>query len=167
MGVAASFAEMQESSAVVLPCFGIEIFTCCGFRWSRVGSVEGWKPLSSDPLNDLDEFVTTVSLTSGQTNQFPRFGNEDGLLRGIAHHGDTSSSAELQKPFLTKLAKRPEHRVRVDPEHGSQVSGRRQSFTWEGFPVADGPADLCRNLLMQGGQFVKVNLDMDTQHGDN
>jgi hypothetical protein len=123
--------------------------------------------VSPDPLDDLDEFVSTVTLTSGQTNQLPRLGNEDGLLWSIAHHGDTSSSAEVQKPFLAKSAKRPEHRVGVDPEHGSQVPGRRQSFTWLGFPVGDGPADLCCHLLMQGSQFVKVNLDMDIQHSDN
>jgi hypothetical protein len=96
----------------------------------QLAELRGRKLVSSDPLDDLDEFVSTVTLTSGQTNQLPRFGNEDGLLWGIAHHGDTSSSAELQKPFLTKLAKGPEHRVGVDPEHGSQVSGRRQAFTW-------------------------------------
>lgn len=83
----------------------------------------------SDPLDYLDEFVSTVTLASGQTNQLPSLGNEEGLFGGIAHHGDTSSSAELQKPFVSQDAKSTEHGVGVDAEYRRQILGRWQALS--------------------------------------
>jgi hypothetical protein len=99
----------------------------------QLAQSNGGEPVSSDPLDDLDEFVSAVTLASGQTNQLPGLCDEDGPFRGIAHHGDTSSSPELKETFLTQDAKGTKDGVRVDFEHGCEVSCRRKPITWIGF----------------------------------
>ena len=64
------------------------------------------------------------------------------------------------RPSSLSVCKRPEHRVRVDPEHRRQVPSRREPLTGFRLTVGNGAADGGSDLFVQGDRAVEVDFHL-------
>lgn len=87
----------------------------------------------------------------------------DGALFRTPGHGDAATAAELEQPFVAEDAERPQDCVRVDAENGGEVARWGQPLAGFRLALRDRAAELGRNLLVEVGRFVPV--DLDAKHG--
>ena len=115
--------------------------------------------MSSEFLDDLDEFVGFVAVAPGVVEEF--FGAfDDGALFGSAGDGDAAAAAEFEQAFVAELAEGAQDGVGVDAEDGGEVFGGRESFAGFGFAVGDGAADLAGDLLV-ADRVGSSSVDLD------
>ena len=73
---------------------------------------------------------------------------------------DAPAAPDLEQSLVPKLPKRAEDGVSVHPQHCSEVQRRREPLARAGLSVRDRTSDLGRNLLVQVGRLVSVEIDM-------
>jgi hypothetical protein len=106
---------------------------------------------SSETLDDLDHFFGSITLDSTEFDQLTDSCYDCPPLRGSGH-GDSSTSLEIQQ-----------HGVLVHTEHGCDVLGERETFSWPRFTFGNGSSDLCCHLVVESHGFRSVDVDRD--HG--
>ena len=70
------------------------------------------------------------------------------------------AAPDLEQSLVPKLPERAKHGVSVHLQHGGQVERGREPLAWAGLSIRDRTPDLGRNLLVQVGRLVSVQLDM-------
>jgi len=116
---------------------------------------------SGNVLDHGDEFVDGVSLRAGEVDQLPHL-LHDGTAFGCPGHGDTAAAPKLEQPLVLKQPQRAQDSVRVDAEHGREVSGRWESLTGLCLAVCDRTPYLGGDLeIEEVGPGLLVHLDTD------
>ena len=114
---------------------------------------------SGDVLDHLDELVDGVSLPASELDQLPHF-LHDGAALGCPGHGDSATAAKLEQPFVLQQPQRAQDGVRVDSEHGREVSCRWESLTGLRLSVCDRTPYLGGDLeIEEVGAVLLVHLD--------
>jgi hypothetical protein len=108
--------------------------------------------LSGKSLDDLNDFISLISLCATKVDQFPHPLHYRTLL-GSTRDGDPTPTTELNEALVSENVFCPEHSVLVDPEDGGDVLGQRETLSWPSFSIRNGTADLCRHLVMEGDGF--------------
>lgn len=117
---------------------------------------------SAEAFDDADELVGAVAVLAGEADEV--FGaGDDGAAFGAAGDGDAASAPELEQSLIAEEAQRAEDSVAVDLEDCGEIAGGREALTGRCFAFGDRAADLGRDLLIQLGRLVAV--DLDTNHG--
>jgi hypothetical protein len=104
-------------------------------------------------------FLTPIPLRSGKVDQLPDPGNDSASLR-CPGDGHTSAALEVEDALVSKCPERPEDGIRVNAEHGGDVSGGRKALAGSQLTLGDVPPDLRRHLLMQRDGLVSGDLDI-------
>ena len=105
-----------------------------------------------------DQFVPADTATPSQADELG-CALDDRAALGATANGDTLSAAELQYPFFSQYAKRAQHGVGVDAEHGCEILCRREAVSWLGLTVSDSAPNRGRCLVVQVHIAVAFNLD--------
>src|SRR6516225_2959323 len=95
----------------------------------------------AEVLDDPDELVQPVALKAGEVDELPRSG-DDGSTLGSTGDGDPASSSKFEEPLVAEYAQRPKDGVRVDPENGSEVLGRREALAGLRLPLCNRSSEL-------------------------
>ena len=114
---------------------------------------------SADGFDDLDQLVCAVALPAGELDELPR-PLDDRAALGSAGDRDPTSAPELEQPLVSQQSERTQHGVRVDPEHGGEVLGRRETFSGLCLSLGDCPADLGGDLLVEVGRVGLFTLTL-------
>jgi len=86
-----------------------------------------------------------------------------GALLGRSADAHATPAAEVEQALVPKQAKRPQHRIAIDPELSGEVAGGREPLPVPRFAVCDSASDLGGDLLVQVGRLGAV--DLDEKHG--
>ncbi len=81
-------------------------------------------------------------------------------LRRRRDDRDAPAAPDLEQALVPKLPERAEDGVPVDLQDGGQVQRGGEPLARPGLAVGDRTPDLGRNLLVQVGRFVAVQIDM-------
>jgi hypothetical protein len=131
---------------------------------SRVASERTWATRSGSrqPLDDLDDVVSSVALESAVLDQVSNSMN-DGALFGSSGHSDAPTPLKVQKTLVAQDMESPQHCVLVDPEDSGHVLGQGKALARAGLSVCNRSSNLRRNLVVQRSVLRSVYLDF--QHG--
>ena len=91
--------------------------------------------LSGQALDDLDDLIAAVALGTAILDEVPHPLDNCALLRSSGNR-DSSTSLEIEEPFLSKDVEGTKHRVLVHAEESSHVLGQGKPFTWAASPSA-------------------------------
>src|ERR1700722_12395723 len=116
---------------------------------------------SGQAAEDLHQLLLAVAVEAGELEQLAGAFNDRPLF-GRTGHRDATPAPELEETLVSQDAQRAQHRVAVDPQHGSEVAGRWEPVAGAGLARRNGPANLGRHLVVQGHPFGPV--DLDVQH---
>jgi hypothetical protein len=114
---------------------------------------------SGETFDDLDYLVSSIPLMAGEGKELPGSDDDRSPFR-CAGNRHSSSTAELQKPFISEQPEGPEDGIGVDAQDGGQVSGRRHAFTRSSLTVGDGASDLSGHLIVESQRVGTINLDI-------
>lgn len=89
--------------------------------------------------------------------------SHNGAPVGRPCDGDATATPELQQPLVAESAQRPQHGVRVDAEHGREVTCGRETLAGPRLAVRNRAPDVSSDLVVQAEGLVAV--DLDIQHG--
>jgi hypothetical protein len=112
-----------------------------------------------DRANQLDEFVASAAVAAGELDQLPHARVDLALLWRRDDRG-APAAPDLEQPLVPKLPERAKDGVSVHLQHRGQVERGREPLAREGLSIRDRTPDLRRNLLVQVGRLVSVQLDM-------
>ena len=116
----------------------------------------------AEAFDDADELVGAVAVLTGETDEV--FGaGDDGAALGAAGDGDAAAAPELEQPLLAQEAEGPQDGVGVDLEHRGEIARGWEALAGLCFAVGDRAPDFGRDLLVEFGRLVAV--DLDTDHG--
>jgi hypothetical protein len=105
-------------------------------------------------LQHGNQLVTSESESPSQFEKFLRLGENDTSL-GFAHHADTTTTSELEDPFVSEDPQSPQHCVRVDPQYRRHVFGRREALTRSHVSIRNIFSNLGGHLVVQGGSIAE------------
>ena len=91
---------------------------------------------SGDVFDHLDELVDGVSLPASELDQLSHLLHDRAAL-GCPGNRDSATAPKLEQPLVLKQPQRAQDGVRVDSEHGREVSCRWESFTGLRLAVCD------------------------------
>lgn len=130
---------------------------------AAIGNRKRWKLAGlSDPLDDLHKLLASVTALPRELEQLLRPTEHLAKARGAGDR-DPATPAELQQALVAKHAQRPQDGVLVDPDHRSQVAGRRQPVAGPRLAIGDRAPDLGGDLDVQVHGLSPVHLDF--KHG--
>lgn len=105
----------------------------------------------------LLEVRAGVAVLPRELQEFGDFASYFALF-WCADDPDAASGAHLKQSLVAQSTQRPQGGVGVDSHHRGEVAGGREPVAGVGFAV-DRTADFCRDLLVQAGWIVAVDLD--------
>src|SRR4029453_9605829 len=123
-------------------------------------------PRSGELVDEGDQLVDAVSVMTREGDEFPRL-LDDGALGRRAGDRDAAAAAELEQAFFSEQPQRPQHGVRVDPEHGGEVLRGREPLTRLGLALGDRAPDLRGDLFVEVGRFGSIDLDRNHDASNN
>jgi hypothetical protein len=115
--------------------------------------------LGLDRADQIDELVAPAALVAGELDELAHTCVKLALL-WRRDDRDAPTAPDLEQSLVPKLPERAEDGVSVHLQHGGQVERVREPLARAGFSIRDRPANLGRNLLVQIGRLVSVQLDM-------
>jgi hypothetical protein len=116
-------------------------------------------PRGLDRADQIDELVAPTAVAAGELDQLAHARLELALL-WRRDDRDASAAPDLEQPLVPKLPERAEDGVSVHLQHRGQVERGREPLARAGLSVRDRTPDFGRNLLVQVGGLVSVQLDM-------
>jgi hypothetical protein len=107
--------------------------------------------VSSQPFDDLYEFVRLVTLPTGELHEVPGPSNDRATSDRTPGHRHAPTLPKLQQPFTTKYAKSTKDGVGIYAQDSGEVFGRWKTLSGFCLAVGYGAPDLSGNLLKEGG----------------
>jgi hypothetical protein len=80
-------------------------------------------------------------------------------MRRRSRNRDPTATPELEQTLIPEQAQGAQHGIRVHPQHGGEILGRRKPFPRLRFAFGDRPSDLAGDLLVQVGRVGLVVAD--------
>jgi hypothetical protein len=127
-----------------------------------VGGVDGCGSVSGDVLDYPDQFVGLVTVPAREADEFARARDNGAALRRAGDR-DAAAAPKLEQALVAQRSQRAQDRVGVDADDGREVARWRQPLARPRFAFGDRAADLGRDLCVQVGRIMAV--DLDAKHG--